>query len=571
MKLTLLSQNSLPFLDYLSLQGQILSIIIITTFPNNEVVTSAFAVSNSIILYGMHITLFFQVHHCNSCMFGLNNISLYNRASVTEMAGRTPDWDRGHNLSRSQSLQNVGAGSGSAPAGDRFGNLSLSHSAIPTASEEEGLELLSSFAATEDNDSVNCHSEIDTRLLDYDSDASREPDDVSSAVDTAPTAAMDTDQAPHCPPSSEMDASYIQCRAARLSGHKDLLISVSQDESFGKNVTVQSASIGSLEDHGNLHSTFFGSRMMRGNENVNQSISSSVDPAKLCCISCDTEHNVVGKDPFVVMFSDQNFVPSLNCASKQCISIVQIENCSLLELYEIAHEMFGNMNLPEGSVFLFGSASYLGRTGTSIYARDWSEVVALCTGKWRGVRICPLIPLVITECPGTIVRELSELTNWYSNVYDSDPLGFHEVWIQMVAAMEECSTGTTTLDVMDSYKIALPSTLATVKLDRTVTFCSNNSRPVVFNGLPKDRCCELLGSLLKFLYENFRACACPESYLERADVTINQSEIRENVVTLVGASNLGYSMAHFSDPNMTIVGVTVAGCRPRGFHPYRKW
>ncbi len=80
--------------------------------------------------------------------------------------------------------------------------------AYGTASEEEGLELLSSFAASEDNDIVNCHSEIDTRLLDYDSDASREPDDVSSAVDTAPTAAMDTDQAPHRPPSSEMDASY---------------------------------------------------------------------------------------------------------------------------------------------------------------------------------------------------------------------------------------------------------------------------------------------------------------------------------------------------------------------------
>jgi hypothetical protein len=225
----------------------------------------------------------------------------------------------------------------------------------------------------------------------------------------------------------------------------------------------------------------------------------------------------------------------------------------------MALEMFGNMNLPEGSVFLFGSVSYLGRTGMSIYARDWSEVVALCTSKWRGVRICPLIPLVTSECPGTIVRELSELMNWYSNVYDSDPLGFHEVWLEMVAAMEECSTGTTTLDVMDSYKLALPSTLSTMKLDRTVTFCSNNSRPVACNGLPKDRCRELLGSLLKFLFENFRACARPESYLERADVITNQSEKHENIVTLVGASNLGHSLAHFTDPIMAIVGVTVAG------------
>ncbi len=107
----------------------------------------------------------------------------------------------------------------------------------------------------------------------------------------------------------------------------------------------------------------------------------SIDPAKLCCVSCDTEHSIIGKEPFVVMFSDQNFVPTLNCAVKECISVVRIENCSLLELYEVALEMFENVNLPEGSVFLFGSVSYLGRTGTSIYARDWSEVVALCTSK----------------------------------------------------------------------------------------------------------------------------------------------------------------------------------------------
>jgi hypothetical protein len=238
-------------------------------------------------------------------------VSLYNRLSVTEMAGRIPNWDRGHNLSRSQSLQNVGAGSGIVPVEDQFGNLSYSHTAIRTSSEEEGLELLGSVAASEDNDLVYCHSEIDTHLLDYDSDTSRETEEVSSAVNTAPAAAMDTDQAVHRPPPSEMDATYIQCRAARLSSHKDLLISVSQDESFGKTVTVQSASIGSFEDHGNLHLTFLGSRMMRGNETVNQSISASVDPAKLSCISCEIEHNIVGKEPFVVMFSDQNFVPTL--------------------------------------------------------------------------------------------------------------------------------------------------------------------------------------------------------------------------------------------------------------------
>jgi lysophospholipase L1-like esterase len=262
------------------------------------------------------------------------------------------------------------------------------------------------------------------------------------------------------------------------------------------------------------------------------------------------------------MFSDQNFVPTLTAKEQCCIGIVRVENCSLLELYEMALEIFSNVIFPEGSVLMFGSASHLGRTGTSIYAKDWTEVVALCTGRWRGVRVCPLIPLIISECTGTIVRELSELTNWYSSVYDTSPLGFHDVWLELVAAMEEYSSGSVTLDVMDSYKLALPATLQSRTLDKTVTFCTNNSRPVTFAGIPKDRCGELLGSMLRCLFENFRACGRPEIYLARADVNDNPSENTGQKVTLVGASNLGQSRPYFTDQQLDFVGVTVPGWTP---------
>jgi hypothetical protein len=82
---------------------------------------------------------------------------------------------------------------------------------------------------------------------------------------------------------------------------------------------------------------------------------------------------------------------------------------------------------------------------------------------------------------------------------------------------------------------------------------------MTFSGLSKDRCSELLGSLLKCLFENFRACSHPENYLARADETLNTSEKQGNKVTLVGASNLGHSLPHFSDPNLEFVGITVAG------------
>jgi hypothetical protein len=257
-------------------------------------------------------------------------IAPFHRIAVAKMAGRPPDWSRGRNLNRSQSLLNVQSRREIVPAGEQLGNLSRSHTAVPTSSEEEGLELLGSAATSEECKTASCHGEIDTHLLDYDSDTTRHNDGSSSVLNIAAAAAMDTDQAEPSSPPSEMDATYVQCRAARMSSHKDLLISVSQDESFGKTVIVQSASIGSFEDHGNLTTTFLGSRMMRGNVTVNQSISASFDPAKLTCISCENEHCIIGKDPFVVMFSDQNFVPTLSSPGRECIGVVRVENSSRL-------------------------------------------------------------------------------------------------------------------------------------------------------------------------------------------------------------------------------------------------
>jgi hypothetical protein len=123
---------------------------------------------------------------------------------------------------------------------------------------------------------------------------------------------METDTDTTSASAPEMDAMYYQCRSSRLAGRQDTLVSVSQDSSFGKIVTVQSPPIGSFEDHDNFHSTFHGSRVMKGNVVSNETISCSFDPGNLTCISCGTEHNIIGKEPIIVLFSDQNLFPRLS-------------------------------------------------------------------------------------------------------------------------------------------------------------------------------------------------------------------------------------------------------------------
>jgi hypothetical protein len=80
---------------------------------------------------------------------------------------------------------------------------------------------------------------------------------------------------------------------------------------------------------------------MKGNVVVNESLSCSFDLSKLNCLSCGTEHNIIGKDPLIVLFSDQNFPGTLGCRNGKCIkNIVRLENSSLSELFEIAREIF---------------------------------------------------------------------------------------------------------------------------------------------------------------------------------------------------------------------------------------
>jgi hypothetical protein len=442
-------------------------------------------------------------------------------------------------------------------------------------SEEEGLSLLIHGSPIGDTTAGTS----DEHLLDYESDSDlsvSQPEKSQREVAQIPpshsnTVGTDVDMDQPLAGSLgsassvnganiSLDAMYFQCRSARTAGFKDVLISVSQDDSFGKKLTVPAPSIGSFEDYDGIKDTFIGSRVMKGNATVNQSVSMSFDPSKLNCISCGNEHAVITGNPTVVVFSDQNFVPTLNCKNGGCINIVRLENASLKELVDMASEIFAGKIFPEGSILLFGSASYLSRCGTSIYARDWTELVKGTSSLWRGVRICPLIPLIASGCPGPIVREVREIAVWYQTIYDSDPQGLHEPWMEVVAAMEACSTGATTLEVMESYKIVLPSTLQNSVLDSTVTLCSNNSRPVTFSGIPKDRCCELLGSLLNYLYSNFRACALPEDYLAREDGMENYSEEqKEHKIVLVGASNLGHSVRHFAGADMVFIPVIKPG------------
>lgn len=168
-----------------------------------------------------------------------------------------------------------------------------------------------------------------------------------------------------------MSSTYYQCKAARAATRNYPTVDVSIGPSAGVSEQSKHCSVGSLDCHGDTEilRTFRGSRITANGVTVNQNISATFDPANLKCVVCSTPHYVLAKgkeeSPPTLIFADQNFVSTLT-GGKSCLAIIRLEDASLPELAELAHEVLDRHKPPAGTLFLFGSASHLLNVGTTI-------------------------------------------------------------------------------------------------------------------------------------------------------------------------------------------------------------
>jgi hypothetical protein len=284
----------------------------------------------------------------------------------------------------------------------------------------------------------------------------------------------------------------------------------------------------------------------------------SFDPANMSCITCKSEHKIMVGSPITVIFSDQNCVANIEGSNGSCISVVRQEDASLADLLDMSREIFENHKVPEGSVFLYGSASYLSRVGTGTYAGDWVTVVSRVEKLWRGIRVCPMIPMILSDCPGTLAREIAEVAAWFASIYENNPLGMYTTWSAAVAAIESLSVGGIALPHMDSYKISVPSSLSEQCTFSSMTFCSVSTRPATLHGLPKDNLFVLVHSLIETVHRCFQTCASPETCLAR-DIITDAVDDHVQKVVLLGASNLGRCASHLRKQGKQVIDLTQPG------------
>ena len=96
---------------------------------------------------------------------------------------------------------------------------------------------------------------------------------------------------------------------------------------------------------------------------------------------------------------------------KNCISVVRLESRNLLELADLVIEIFDSSKFPPGSVICVGSVSHLHNIGVTLYAQDWQRCVDSLKKQIVGVQVCPLIPVIRSDFPGSVAADLVDLAH----------------------------------------------------------------------------------------------------------------------------------------------------------------
>ena len=357
-----------------------------------------------------------------------------------------------------------------------------------------------------------------------------------------------------------LPSEYFQCRAAREACFSDKAVETSAQVSLGCIVGGEPYRIGAFDQQLNgLGTCFVGSRVSKGEGLANQSISASFDPATLVCISCEKQHPLLGNKPVCICVSDQNFLPNIS-GGRNCVGVVRLENCSLREQTEIIQEIFSNCSFPAGSVILIGSATHLHRVGATLYALDWNTATLQLGKNLSNVQICPLIPLLGENIPGSLGRDLVRITAWLQKMYEGSILGLKEVWA--VCAGFVASAVDTGLPSKTFEVVAMPAFLGPSPPLVPFRFVSTSSCHIDNAGFSVKAIEELARTLLIAIEKSFGIATFPEDTLVRDPRPVEGGKGPITNVILVGASNLGRVATHLEATGLKVVSCPIEGSIP---------
>jgi len=355
---------------------------------------------------------------------------------------------------------------------------------------------------------------------------------------------------------------YHQGRTARNLQHQVKRTKIIQNESGFNHITentVLNFGFGFEADDESILKTFHGTRITKGQQHVNESISLSFDPNSRTCLMCPTEHAVIRQDqPLVMVLSDQNFPTNLSGGEGNCIPVARLEDASLLDLVGILGEILEKTKPVTGSVVLIGSGSHLVRNGACAYTFDWCEVVALCKKNWPTITVCPLVPIMSSDLPGHAARDILQLSVWLHETYRYLPNGLLPSWDSIVDLTHANCRGSTHLDSPETQKMPMPSDLESTR-PATFVFDYDHTCPVQLIMPDSKAICGVITCLIDSLRTSFSVQVRPEAILGKAQHSQGEAQSSANKAIVIGASIMRQTIPYLKDCGLEVIDMTKGG------------
>ena len=243
-----------------------------------------------------------------------------------------------------------------------------------------------------------------------------------------------------------------------------------------------------------------------------------------------------------------------------CIGVVRVESASLEELVDLTFEIFGNQKFPAGSVFCLGSASHLHREGLTTYTQDWGRCVSRLARTLAGVQVCPLIPILTENCPGSLANDLVALASWYAKIYEGQTLGLMDTWVKLATILSEHTTISN--GVKTYHSVALPDSLAPGATLKNHRFISTGSRRVKSEGFDAKTTGELLRALLQVLSSLLGISCSPSGNTVRApEQRVGTKEDIDHLI-VVGYSHMRRVASHLKESGYKVTECALPGTIP---------
>jgi hypothetical protein len=219
--------------------------------------------------------------------------------------------------------------------------------------------------------------------------------------------------------------------------------------------------------------------------------------------------------------------------------------------------------LPPGTVVLIGSLSYLARVGASIYAAEWRNVVFNMQRKWGGIQICPLIHILNSDIPGSLMPEIRKLAHWFSKVYDGTTNGLTIPWEDFIKSLPDLCEGESELDSPELNTYPFPASLDVSSPIIPWKFSSRYTCPTTILSHDRDGAFEMICSLAVSLHRDFLFQANPEVILQREPADSASEAAKENQplksIVLIGGSTLGQMLPAFQLGEIQVLDLTRPG------------